>query len=367
MSPRIPLLDLDRQHAPLRPQIDAAIKKVIDTSGFILGPEVKAFETAFAAWNGNTHGVGVANGSDALAIALRALEIGFGDEVITTPYTFMATVGAIERVGARPILVDIEPETFTIDVSRIEAAISPRTKAIIPVHLYGQAADMDAILAIARKNDLAVIEDCAQAHGATWKGRKIGTLGTIACFSFFPSKNLGAFGDAGICLTNDEALAARMGRIRIHGRGNKNESFEKGDNSRLDTLQAAVLGVKLPHLDRWNAERRQVAAWYDAKLAGDRRFVTPRVGAGREHVYHLYVVLAENREALGNAFDAAGIGWGVHYPMPLHLMRGFANLGYKAGAFPVSEQFCDRIISLPLFPGMTEAEVDEVVKVMKGA
>lgn len=367
MALRIPLLDLDRQHAPIRAEIDAAIKKVIDTTGFILGPEVKAFEQSFAAWNGVKHGVGVANGSDALAIALRALEIGFGDEVITTPYTFMATVGAIERVGARPILVDIEPDTFTIDVTKIEAAISPRTRAILPVHLYGQSADMDAILALAKKHDLKIVEDCAQAHGATWKGRKIGTMGDIACFSFFPSKNLGAFGDAGICITQDDALAAKMGRIRVHGRGNKNEAFEKGDNSRLDTIQAAVLGVKLPHLDRWNRERRQVAAWYDAKLAGDPRFVTPKVGPGREHVYHLYVVLAENRDAVGKALDAAGIGWGIHYTMPLHLMRGFANLGYKPGAFPVSERFCDRILSIPIFPGMTEAEVDEVVGVLKKA
>ncbi len=364
MKTRIPLLDLNRQHAPIRSQIDEAIRKVVDSTGFILGPEVKSFESAFASYIGVPHGVGCASGTDALYLALKALGIGPGDEVITVSYTFMATVGAIERTGATPVLVDIEPETFTIDTSLVEEAVTERTRAIIPVHLYGQAADMDEIMRIAAGNGIAVIEDCAQAHGAKWKGHKIGTFGTIAAFSFFPSKNLGAFGDAGICVTSDQVLADKMTRIRIHGRGNKNESFEKGDNSRPDTIQFAVLGVKLPHLDAWNASRQEVARWYNDRLSGSDRYVTPKVGEHREHVYHLYVVQSRERDALCKRLDEAGIAWGVHYAMPVHLMKGFANLGYQKGAMPVSEGMCGEIISLPLFPGMTEAEVDEVVKVL---
>jgi dTDP-4-amino-4,6-dideoxygalactose transaminase len=362
---KIPLLDLSRQHKPLLPKFEAAFHKIMESSGFILGPEVKQLEDAFSAYCGVKHGVSCSNGTDALYMALKALDVGPGTEVITTGYTFMATVGAIERTGARPVLVDIEPETFTIDVTKIEAAITPKTKAIMPVHLYGQAADMDAILSIAKKHNLHVVEDCAQAHGATWKGKRVGGMGVIGCFSFFPSKNLGAMGDAGICVTNDETLAKRMERIRVHGRGNKHESFEKGDNLRIDTLQAAFLAIKLPFLDKWNASRKQVAKWYDAKLKGVARYTTPKVGANREHVYHLYVILAERRDDLIKSFDAAGIGCGVHYPVPVHLMKGFANLGYKKGDFPVSEGFCDSILSIPIFPGMTEAEVDEVVKVMR--
>lgn len=362
---KIPLLDLKRQHAPIRAEIDEVIKKNIDSTAFILGPDVAALEQSFAKYCGVAHGVGCASGTDALYLALLALGIGPGDEVITTGYTFMATVGAIEHVGAKPVLVDILADTFTIDPAQIERAITPKTKAVIPVHLYGQAADMDAIMEIAKKKNIHVIEDCAQAHGATWRGKKVGSFGVINAFSFFPSKNLGAFGDAGICVTDDKALAEKLARIRVHGRGNKNESFEKGTNSRIDTLQCAILNVKLPHLDQWNRERQQAAKWYDDRLAGDPRFVIPKIGPNRTHVYHLYVILAEKRDAITQALDKAGIGWGVHYAMPVYLMRGFANLGYKKGDFPISESMCDKIISVPIFPGMTEPEVDEVTKVLK--
>lgn len=365
MSLRIPLLDLNRQHAPIRANIDDAIRRVIDSTGFILGPEVKAFEDEFAGYCEVPCGVGCSNGTDALYLALKALDIGPGDEVITTGYTFMATIGAIERTGATPVLVDILAETFTIDPALIEEAITPKTRAIMPVHLYGQAADMDAIMKIADKFKLHVIEDCAQAHGATWKGKKVGSFGVIGAFSFFPSKNLGAIGDAGICVTKDKALADRMARIRVHGRGSKNESIEKGDNLRIDTLQCAVLSVKLPHLDEWNASRQQIAGWYNERLAGDPRFTTPKVGPHRTHVYHLYVVLAAGRDEITKRLDKAGIGWGVHYSIPVHLMKGFANLGYKVGSFPVAEGMCDQILSLPIFPKMREDEVDEVVKAIK--
>lgn len=367
MSLKIPLLDLSRQHAPLRQKIDAAMAAVIDRSGFILGPEVTAFENAFAKYCGVARGVGCSNGTDAIYLALKALGIGAGDEVITTPYTFMATVGAIERSGARPILVDIlDDGTFTIDPAAIERAITPRTKAVIPIHLYGQAADMDAIMAIAAKRRIHVIEDCAQAHGATWKGKRIGGFGVISAFSFFPSKNLGCMGDSGICVTDDQALADKMTRIRVHGRGSKNESIEKGDNLRIDTLQCAILGVKLPHLDAWNASRRQVAGWYDGHFAGQADLILPKAGPGRDHVYHLYVLRSKNRDAIGARLDAAGIGWGLHYQYPVHLMKGFADLGYKQGDFPIAERMCEEIISIPIFPGMLKAEVDEVAGAVSG-
>ncbi len=366
MPPKIPLLDLSRQHKPLQAEIDAAIRKVIDSSGFILGPEVKKLEEGFAAYCGAKFGVGCSSGTDALYLALKALDIGPGDEVITVPYTFMATVGAIERSGAKPVLVDVEPETFTIDVKQAEAAVTAKTKAIIPVHLYGQAADMDAILDLAARKKIHVIEDCAQAHGATWRGKRVGSMGIINAFSFFPSKNLGAMGDAGICLTNDPTLAERLARLRIHGRGSKTESIEKGDNSRIDTMQCAILCVKLPHLDAWNASRQQAAKWYDARLAGRKGIVIPKTGPNRTHVYHLYVILADDRANIIKRLDAAGIAWGLHYEMPVHTMRGFANLGYPKGSFPVSEGLCEKIISVPMFPGMTEAEVDTVCKAVLG-
>jgi len=363
---KIPLLDLSRQHKPLMNEIMDALKRNIDANSFILGHDVAKLEEEFAQYCGAKYGVGCASGTDALYIAMKALDIGPGDEVITVPYTFMATVGAIERTGAKPILVDVEPETFTIDAKLIEKAISPRTKAIIPVHLYGQAADLDAVMEIANLRKLFVIEDCAQAHGATWKGKKVGTFGIISAFSFFPSKNLGAMGDAGICLTDDKALAERMARIRIHGRGSKTESIEKGDNSRIDTLQAAVLRVKLPHLDKWNDERRRAAGWYDSRLKGKTGIRVPIVGKNRTHVYHLYVILADNRAEIIERLNEAGIAWGLHYELPVHTMKGFANLGYKEGDFPISESLCKKIISVPIFPGMTESEVNEVTKAILG-
>lgn len=358
---KIPLVDLSRQHAPLRREIDAAISRVIDRSAFILGDEVAAFEAAFAKYHGRRHAVGVSSGTHALEAALLAFGVGPGDEVIAPSYTFLATIGAIENAGAQPVLVDVEEATATIDPDAVEAAVTERTRAIVPVHLYGQAADMDRILEIARRHGLRVLEDCAQAHGAEWKGRKVGTFGDAAAFSFFPSKNLGAMGDAGAVVTDDDALAERLRAIRMHGRYDKYESVERGDNLRIDTLQAAVLGVKLPHLDEWNESRRRAAAWYDARLAAreDVRPIGP--GPNRRHVYHLYVVRAADRDVRLERLKRAGIGAGVHYPLCVHQQKAFAHL---AKPLPVSERLARECLSLPIFSGMREEEVEAVVSAL---
>lgn len=362
---KIPLVDLARQNVPLLPQIEAVLKSHIERSDFILGKAVKEFEQAFAAHTGTAHAVGCSSGTDALYLALAALDIGPGHEVITTPFTFSATVSAIMRTGAKPVLVDIEPETYTINPKYIEMAITEKTKAIIPVHIYGQAADMEAIQSIAKRRRIAVIEDCAQAHGATWKGQRVGSMGAISAFSFFPSKNLSAIGDAGACTTNDDELAARMSRLRVHGRADKHESLEIGANARIDTVQAAVLAIKLPHLDRWNDERRRIAKVYDEELAGDARYVRPVIGPHRGHVYHIYSIQSEDRAKVVAALEKEGIGCGVHYPMPVHFMKAYASLGYGRGDCPIAERICQRILSLPIFPGMTDDEARTVAGVLK--
>lgn len=362
---KIPLVDLARQHAPIRAEIDRAIASVIDRSAFILGSEVAAFEKAFAAYHGRKHCVGVASGTHALEAALLAIGVGPGDEVIAPSYTFLATVGAIEAAGAKPVLVEVEESTATIDPAAVEAAITPRTKAVIPVHLYGQAADMDRLAEIARKKGIAILEDCAQAHGALWKGKKIGTFGSVAAFSFFPSKNLGALGDGGAVLTDDDEVASRLAAIRVHGRYDKYETVIRGDNLRIDTIQAAALGVKLPHLDEWNAQRRAAAKRFDSLLAGADGIRPIAEGPNRTHVYHLYVIRCAGRDERMKKLNDAGIGAGVHYPLCVHEQRGFVHLGVKKGQLPVSERLAQECLSLPVFPGIRDDEVEEIARVLR--
>jgi len=362
----VPLVDLKAQYDTIRPAIDAAIQRVIAHSAYIMGPEVAAFEQAFAAYCGVNHAVGVSSGTAALFLTLLGYGIGPGDEVITTPFTFFATGEAISQVGARPVFVDIDPVTYNLDPNRIEAAITPRTRAIMPVHLFGQPADMDAINAIAGRYGLLVIEDAAQAHGSRYRGRRAGSLGTAACFSFYPSKNLGCYGDGGAVVTDDDRLAARVRSLRDHGRTNKYEHAELGYGHRLDGIQAAILAAKLPHLDAWNAARRRLADRYTALLA-DTPLVTPRHLPVTEPVYHCYVVRAPQRDALLSRLQQAGIGVGVHYPIPLHLQPAYRFLELEPGSFPVSEQAAREVLTLPLYAEMTEAQQDAVVAAIKTA
>jgi dTDP-4-amino-4,6-dideoxygalactose transaminase len=356
---RIAFVDLQAQYRAIRAEVDAAMARVLARGDFILGEDVTQFEKEFARYCEAGHCLGVASGTEALRLALEACGVGRGDDVITCAHTFIATVLAITECGARPILVDCEPGTYLIDVTRIEAAITPGTKAIVPVHLYGQPADMDAILDIARRHGLAVVEDACQAHGATWRGRRCGAIGDIGAFSFYPGKNLGAYGDAGAVVTNRADLADRVMLLRNYGQRVKYEHIVKGCNSRLDTLQAAVLRVKLAHLDAWNRARGRAAAAYDRALAGTS-LVLPRVAPNATHVFHLYVVRSRRRQALQSAVDAAGGSHGHHYPIPVHRQAAMADLGYGAGSFPVAEAIAPEVLSLPMFPELTDAQIDRV-------
>jgi dTDP-3-amino-3,4,6-trideoxy-alpha-D-glucose transaminase len=346
-------------HAELAPELDAAIQRVLDSGWYILGREVEAFEAEFAAYHGVKHAVGVANGTDAIELALRAADIGAGDEVITVSHTATATVCAVERAGAKPVLVDIDAQTYTIDPAAAEAAITPRTRAIIPVHLYGQPADMPALAEIAARHHLLLIEDCAQAHGARLNGRLVGTWGQMAAFSFYPTKNLGAVGDGGAILTNDNAYAQRLRRLRNYGQTSRYDHAERGINSRLDELQAAVLRVKLPHLDAHNARRRQIARRYDAALADV--VTTPPQRPGAESVYHLYVMRHPARDMLKTELAAAGIGTLIHYPTSVHLQPAYQDLGFPRGSLPVTERIIAEILSLPLYIGLSDADAERVI------
>jgi dTDP-4-amino-4,6-dideoxygalactose transaminase len=357
---RVPFQDLPLQTAALRPELDAAIDRVLRHGQFILGPEVAAFEQAWAAFCGTKHAIGVGSGTDALQLILRALDIGAGDEVITVANSFIATAEAISYTGAKPVLVDCRLEDFLIDVDAVAAAITPRTRAIIPVHLYGQPANMDALAALARRHGLALIEDAAQAHGATLAdGRRCGGLGVAAGFSFYPGKNLGAFGDGGAVTTDDDALARRLRLLRNWGSVVKYHHEVQGYNSRLDTLQAAILGVKLQRLAPWNEQRRTVAGWYREELAGCAGVLLPAEAAwtGR-HVYHLFVVRLRDgaRETVMARLGEAGIQTIVHYPVPIHLQPAYAELGHARGAFPAAEAAARTVLSLPMFPEMTRAQ-----------
>jgi dTDP-4-amino-4,6-dideoxygalactose transaminase len=364
----VPALDLKAQYDSLRGEIEPVVREVLESQYFILGPEVSGFEAEVAGYCGVGHGVGCASGSDALLLPLMALGVGPGDEVITSPYTFFATGGAIWRTGAKPVFVDIEPDTYNIDPSLIEAALTPRTKVIIPVHLYGQTADMDPINEIAGHYGLSVLEDAAQAIGAAYKGQRTGGLGHAAAFSFYPSKNLGGFGDAGLVSTDDPALARSVGRLRVHGMEPKYHHHEVGINSRLDALQAAVLRVKLRHLDAWTEARREAARRYqtlfeETGLAGDR-VVMPGERPGYFHVYNQFVVRvpAASRDALRAHLAARRVGTEIYYPIPLHLQVCFASLGHRPGDFPASEAAAAETIALPMYPELGENSQRYVVE-----
>ena len=360
----VPFVDLRAQHAPLTEAIERAVREVVTRGDFIMGAAVERFETEYAGYIGTRHAIGVGTGLAAIELALRAFEVGPGDEVITPANTFIATVLAILAVGATPVFVDMDAATYAIDPAAIGAAITPRTKAIVPVHLYGQPVDLDAVLAIASRHNLVVIEDAAQAHGARYKGKRAGSVGHAAAFSFYPSKNLGALGDGGIITTNDDRAAAKLRLLRNYGQRVKYYHTVAGTNSRLDTLQAAVLSIKLPHLDGWNAARRANAGAYAARLSGHVK--TPVAAAGVEHIYHLYVIETAEREALEQRLRARQIQTGIHYPVPAHLQEACASLGYKAGDFPVTEAAAPRILSLPMFAELTEAQIDYVAETVIG-
>ena len=360
----VPLLDLKAQHRAVGEAVLARVMAVVESQQFILGQPVRELEAAIAGLCHTGYAVGVASGTDALLLPLKALDLDPGDEVITTPFTFFATAGTIHNAGARPVFVDIEPDTYNIDVARVEAAITPRTRAIVPVHLFGQMAALERLLPLAERHGLAVVEDACQAIGArrriAGQWRLAGELGAATSLSFFPTKNLGGWGDAGMVVTSDERLAERVRRLRTHGGMKMYFHEEVGTNSRLDAIQAAVLLAKLPHLAAWSAARRANAAWYEGALAGVDGVRTPVTDPANEHIFHQYVVAAERRDALRAHLKAAGVGTAVYYPRPLHLQKCFAYLGYKAGAFPVSETAAERVLALPVYPELAEAQRDHV-------
>jgi dTDP-4-amino-4,6-dideoxygalactose transaminase len=355
----IPLVDLKAQYRSIKPEIDAAVLRVLDSAQFILGPEVEAFERDFATYCGTREAIGLNSGTSALHLAFLAAGIRPGDEIITVPFTFIATVSTIVYAGATPVFVDIEPDHYTMDPARLEAAITPRTKAIVPVHLYGQPADMDPILEIARRHGIPVIEDAAQSHGAEYKGRRCGSMSTMACFSFYPGKNLGAYGEGGAVVTSDPDLARRIRVLRSWGEERRYEHALKGYNYRMDGIQGAILGVKLRHLERWTEQRRSRAAAYRRALAGTPA-VLPVERADVRHVYHVFAVRLKQRDAWRARFAELGIQTGVHYPIPVHLQPAHRDLGYERGAFPVSESVASEILSLPIFPELTDEQIETI-------
>lgn len=359
----IPFVDLKAQYMSVEYEIQAAIQSVLRSAVFVGGEMLEEFEAEFARYTGVRHAAGVASGTDALVLALRAVGIGPGDEVIVPAHTFIATAGAVQMAGATPVFVDVEPGTLTMDPAAVEAAITPGTAAVIPVHLYGQTADMEPILAVARRHRLFVIEDAAQAHGATYNGRPAGSIGHIGCFSFYPGKNLGAYGDGGAVTTNDPHIHEQVVRYRDHGRLSKYEHAAVGYNSRLDTVQAAVLRVKLRHLDRWNDARRAAAGLYDEQLA-EADVQTPYVRNGSTHVYHLYAVRVPERELLQVELSQAGVVTGVHYPIPLHLQPAFEHLGYRRGELPESERAAEEVLSLPMYPELRRDQIEYISAVV---
>jgi dTDP-4-amino-4,6-dideoxygalactose transaminase len=360
----VPLLDLQAQYAALRDEIRPAVDRVLESQQCINGPEVGQLERQVAKYCQSKFCVGVSSGTDALLLSLMALNVGPGDEVVTTPYTFFATAGCIARAGAKPVFVDIDPATFNIDPTKIEAAITPKTKAIMPVHLFGQCADMDPILAVAKKHNLPVIEDAAQAIGSEYKGKRAGSMGTVGCFSFFPSKNLGAVGDAGAVTCNDEKLAKRLVKLRGHGAEVKYFHDEVGGNFRLDTIHAAVLAVKLKYLDEWTAARQANAAFYTKAIQSNRALrsaiVPPPVVQSR-HIFNQYVIRCKDREALKDFLKIRQIGTEVYYPVPMHLQKCFAELGHRKGDFPHSEEAALTTLALPIYPELTEVQKHYVV------
>lgn len=360
----IPLVDLRAQYQAIKPEIDQAVQRVIESTSFILGSEVQDFEEAFAGFCGAEYGVGTSSGTSALHLALLACGVGPGDEVITTPLTFIATAEAISHTGARPVFVDISPDTYCIDPGRIEATITDRTKAILPVHLYGHPADMDRILDIANANGLPVIEDAAQAHGSEYKGQRVGAIGRVGCFSFYPGKNLGAYGDGGIVVTSDPEIYERVRLLRNHGRSTKHEHVIEGYGYRLDALQAAILNVKLRHLEEWVESRRHIADLYGDFLDG-ASVRKPEESDFAKHAYHLYVIQLNNRAEAQRQLKAQGIITGIHYPTPLHFQPAYRHLKYKAGSFPIAELACRRIVSLPMFPELSEDRISLITDAVR--
>jgi dTDP-4-amino-4,6-dideoxygalactose transaminase len=363
---KVPFLDLKAQYISIKDEIGEAIQRVLDNTAFAGGPFVAQFEKEFAAFCGANHAVGVGSGTDALWAALVAMGVGPGDEVITVPDTFIATAEAISFCGAKPVFVDVEETTYNMDPARLEAAITPKTKAIIPVHLFGQMADMDPIMEIARKRRLYVIEDAAQAHGAEHKGKKAGSVGDVGCFSFYPGKNLGAYGEAGAVVTNNDQLADKMRMFRDHGQPKKYYHDMIGWNARMDGFQGAVLSVKLKHIDAWNEARRTNARLYTQLFAGASGLVAPREADYAKHVYHIYAIRVRNRDAFMAGLGEKDIATGIHYPVPLHLTGAYRSLGYKAGDFPVAERCANEFVSLPMFPELTAEQIRYVCDEAKG-
>ena len=364
----IPFVDLKAQYDSIKDEIDNAIQNVLNTTSFIMGEELKKFEEEFSRFCDTKYAIGVANGSDALILALRACGIGEGGEVITVPHTFISTAEAISIVGGKVVFVDIDPKTYTINVSNIEEKISDKTKAIIPVHLYGQPADMGPIMELAKKYNLKVIEDAAQAHGAEYKGEKVGSIGDVACFSFYPGKNLGAYGDAGMVVTNNEEIAEKIKLLRNHGRITKKYEHDiEGYSSRLDNLQAAILRVKLRYLCKWNESRRRNAKKYDELLRNISGIITPYEADYAKHVYHLYIIRVEKerRDKLREELKSKDIATGIHYPIPLHLQPAYNYLGYKEGDFTITEKASQEILSLPMFAELTDEQIEEIVELIK--
>jgi dTDP-4-amino-4,6-dideoxygalactose transaminase len=359
----IPFCDLRRQYLAIKEEIDEAVARVLNRGWFILGEEVSAFEEEFAAYCGAAYGVGVGSGTEALHLALLACGVEPGDEVITVPNTAVATVAAIELAGATPVFGDIDPVTYNIDISQVEEKITPCTKVLLPVHLYGQAADVGPLLSLAEAQGLIVVEDAAQAHGTTYKGRRL-PQGDVGCFSFYPTKNLGAYGDGGMVITDDAQIAERVRLLRQYGWEKRYISSIRGLNSRLDELQAAILRVKLKHLDEWNEARRRWARLYN-ELLTDSEVVRPQESSYGEHIYHLYVVRSKKRDELQQFLAQKGISTTIHYPLPIHLMEAYGGLGYGPGSFPQAEEHCRQVLSLPLYVEITEEEVEMVADSIK--
>lgn len=363
----VPMVDLKIQFEALEQEINAAVRNVLRSSTFILGPQGKQLEQSIAAYHGVKHAIGVASGTDALHLALRAADVGPGDEVITSPFTFIATAEAVSYLGASPVFVDIRPDTFNMDVAQLEAKITKKTKAIIPVHLYGQSVEMDRLMEIAKRHGLTVVEDCAQSFGAAYKGKKTGSFGSFGCFSFFPSKNLGAYGDGGMVTTDDDGLAERLRSLRNHGSKIRYYHDEVGFNSRLDELQAAVLNVKFKHIDQYNEQRSQNAARYTAIL-GPAGVQTPFENPEGKHVYHQYTIRLKDRDRVKQALDAQQVSCMIYYPVPLHLQAAYQHLGMKPGSLPIAEQVAGQVLSLPMYPELSEIQIrsvaDAVIKAL---
>ncbi|RWY76870.1 aminotransferase class V-fold PLP-dependent enzyme [Rhizobium leguminosarum] len=363
----IPFLDIKAQYQSIKGEIDAAVLGVLASGQYVLGDEVAHFEQEFADYCNVKHAIAVNTGTSALHLALLAAGVGPGDEVITVPFTFVATVSAICYTGARPVFVDVEPVTLTMDPAEVEAKITPRTKAIVPVHLYGQMTDMDAIKAIAERHGIPVIEDACQAHGAQYKGHRAGSIGLSGCFSFYPGKNLGACGEGGMVVTNDDDQAKTMRMLRDWGQEQRYHHLLKGFNYRMDAIQGAILRVKLRHLEAWTEARRTRARRYSSLLAGSTVLTTPVEAADRRHVYHVYAIRSRDRDGLQRLLSAEGIPSGLHYPIPVHLQKAHADLGYQAGDFPVSEAAAREVLSLPIYPEMPVRHVDQVVAALEYA